>query len=389
MSNYDVEKTTNEHYKEIFKKKLDDAVNYGLISYDDNFKEYIENRDDISNWFVMDSSLNAERLAEIFEFLDQVYLSSKLEVTSKSGSVLTGATGNDLDSLGKLLFCPRPQATRAGVELTFTLARSLTSDVTEPAGVQVSTNTGVVFETVEDLYFAEGTTECKVQAFAVNPGRGSRVVANSLTRLISRLENIHVTVTVTNSASASGGYDAYTDDEYRELLKHWIEIHLKGHHQAYVNYFANVDGVDGYRLIPNWDGSGTIKIVVDPGDSYTLNRIYNDLKRDVTQIDDDIVLMAPVLKSVDIYVKCNVDIDTLNPYSSEEKEEIASKIKAAILQFVDDMSLGEDFIPHKLGVYLDKEITQLKNIVFGSPSEPVQVIDEEKVIVGNLEIVME
>ncbi|MBQ2653067.1 MAG: baseplate J/gp47 family protein [Methanobrevibacter sp.] len=389
MTNYDFEKTTNEHYKEIFKKKLADGVQYGLISYDDNFEEYIENRDDISNWFVMDSSLNAERLAEIFEFIDQVYLSSKLELTSKSGGLVTGATGTDLDALGKLIFCPRPPATRAGVELTFTLARSLLEDVTEPAGVQVANTQGIVFETVEDLYFAEGTTECKVQAYAVNAGRGSRVVANSLTRIISRLENIHVTVAVTNQASAAGGYDAYTDDEYRELIKHWIEIHLKGHQQAYVNYFANVEGVDGYRLIPNWDQSGTIKIVVDPGDSYTLNRIYEDLRRDVIQLDDDIVLMAPILKAVDISVECNVDIDMINPYSSEEKEDIASKIKTAILQFVDDMSLGEDFIPHKLSVYLDKEIPQLKNIGFGSPAEPVSILDEEKVTVGNLEIVME
>lgn len=389
MSNYDFEKTTNAHYKEIFKKKLDDGVQYGLISHDDNFKEYIENRDDISNWFVMDSSLNAERLAEIFEFIDQVYLSSKLELTSKSGGLVTGATGTDLDALGKLIFCPRPSATRAGVELTFTLARSLLEDVTEPAGVQVANTQGIVFETVEDLYFAEGTTECKVQAYAVNAGRGSRVVANSLTRIISRLENIHVTVAVTNQASAAGGYDAYTDDEYRELIKHWIEIHLKGHQQAYVNYFANVEGVDGYRLIPNWDQSGTIKIVVDPGDSYTLNRIYEGLRRDVTQLDDDIVLMAPILKAVDISVECNVDIDMINPYSSEEKEDIASKIKTAILQFVDDMSLGEDFIPHKLSVYLDKEIPQLKNIGFGSPAEPVSILDEEKVTVGNLEIIME
>jgi len=389
MTNYDFEKTTTEHYTEIFKKKLADAVQYGLTSYDDNFEEYIENRDDISNWFVMDSSLNAERLAEIFEFIDQVYLSSKLELTSKSGGLVTGATGTDLDALGKLIFCPRPSATRAGVELTFTLARSLLEDVTEPAGVQVANTQGIVFETVEDLYFAEGTTECKVQAYAVNAGRGSRVVANSLTRIISRLENIHVTVAVTNQASAAGGYDAYTDDEYRELIKHWIEIHLKGHQQAYVNYFANVEGVDGYRLIPNWDQSGTIKIVVDPGDSYTLNRIYEGLRRDVTQLDDDIVLMAPILKAVDISVECNVDIDMINPYSSEEKEDIASKIKTAILQFVDDMSLGEDFIPHKLSVYLDKEIPQLKNIGFGSPAEPVSILDEEKVTVGNLEIIME
>lgn len=389
MSNYDFEKTTKEHYQEIFKKKLDDAVDYNLISYDDNFVDHIENREDISNWFVMDSSLNAERIAELFEYITQVYLSSKLEVTTKSENILTAAEGRDLDSIGKLVYCSRPEATKAGVELTFTLGRELPSDVTEPLGIQVSTKTGVVFETVEDLYFAAGSTQCTVQAYAVKPGTTGRVVANSLTKILTRLENIHVTVRVTNLTSAAGGSDTYTDDEYRELIKHWIEVHLKGHHYAYINYFARVDGIDGYNLIPNWDGTGTIKIVVDPGDAYTLNKIYDEINNGVTQESESIVLMAPVLKTVDVYAVCNVDIDRLNPYSNNEKSDIANKISSAIKAFIEDMRLGEDFIPHKLAVYLDREIPELKNIEFAYPEAPITITDEEKCVTGNVEIIME
>ena len=389
MSNYDFEKSTHEHYQEIFKKKLDDAVRYGLISHDDNFADFIENREDIANWFVMDSSLNAERLAELFEFITQVYLSSKLEVTSKEGNILNAATGRDLDDIGKLIFCSRPQATKAGVELTFTLSRELQSDASEPAGVQVSTRAGVIFETAEEIYFAAGTTQCTVQAYAISPGVASRVVANSLTRIVSRLENINMGVSVTNIVSASGGSEAYGDDEYRELLKHWIEVHLKGHHWAYINYFARVDGVDGYNLIPNWDGTGTIKIVVDPGDAYTLNKIYDEINNDVTQESEAIVLMAPVLKPVDVYAVCNVDIDRINPYSNVEKENISSKIVSAIKVYIENMSLGEDFIPHKLAVFLDKEIAELKNIEFSYPEAPITITDEEKCVTGNIEIKME
>ncbi|MCR5026989.1 MAG: baseplate J/gp47 family protein [Methanobrevibacter sp.] len=387
--NYDFEKTKSEHYQEIFKKKLEDGSEYGLISHDENFIDYIENREDISNWFVMDSSLNSERIAELFEFLTQIYLSSKLEVNSKNGNILTAAEGRDLDSIGKLLFCSRPEATKAGAELTFTLSRELDSDVSESAGIQVSTRSGVVFETAEELYFAAGNTQCTVQAYAVTPGTGGRVVANSLTRILTRFENINVTVSVTNLASAAGGSDAYGDDEYRELIKHWIEVHLKGHHYAYINYFARVDGVEGYKLIPNWDGSGTIKIVVDPGDAYTLNKIYDEINKGVTQESEAIVLMAPVLKTVDVYAVCNVDIDTLNPYSNNEKSDIASKITSGIRVYIENMKLGEDFIPHKLGVYLDKEIPELKNIEFSYPEDPVTIDSEEKCVAGDIEIIME
>ena len=207
--------------------------------------------------------------------------------------------------------------------------------------------------------------------------------------ILTRFENIDISVAVTNLSSAAGGSGAYSDDEYRELIKHWIEVHLKGHHYAYINYFARVDGVDGYKLIPNWDGSGTIKIVVDPGDAYTLNKIYDGINNEVTQESEAIVLMAPVLKTVDVYAVCNVDIDTLNPYSNNEKSDITSKIVSAIKVFIDDMKLGEDFIPHKLSVFLDKEIPELKNIEFSYPETPVSISDEEKCVAGNIEVIME
>lgn len=389
MSNYDFEKTRFEHYKEIFKKKLEDGSDYHLISSDENFLDYIENREDISNWFVMDSSLNAESLAELFEFINQVYLSSKVEVPTKSGNLVVGATGRDLDAIGKLFACPRPTSTKAGVELTFTLDRGLPSDVTEPAGVQVTSKSGVIFETVEDIYFAAGNTECTVQAFAINSGTGSRVAANTLTKVLSRVDNIPVAFSVTNLTSAAGGSDAYGDDDYRDLIKNWIKVHLKGHHYAYINYFARVDGVDSYKLIPNWAGTGTIKIVVDPGDPYTLNKIYDEINNDVTQETESIVLMAPILKTVDVYAVCNVDIDTINHYSNNEKADIASKITATIIRYIDNMKLGEDFIPHKLAVYLDNEIPELKNIDFSYPEAPITINDEEKSVAGTIEITME
>ena len=39
--------------------------------------------------------------------------------------------------------------------------------------------------------------------------------------------------------------------------------------------------------------------------------------------------------------------------------------------------LGEDFIPHKLAVFLDYEIPELKNIEFNYPEDYVRILDEE------------
>ena len=377
-------------YDEIFLNSLQDAYDKGLISNSDEFLSYIKNKMDISNFYVMNLSVDAKSLEEAYIEENNIYL---------AGSPLT-ATGKDLDKWGKLINCPRPQATKAGVEITFSLRRSLNADVSEPAGILISSTNGIVYKTVEELYFPEGVTECTVYALSVEPGVEYSVIENTLTKIISNTDNIPIGLSCTNNNVSSRGSRAFTDDEYRELILNWIEINLKGSDKAYQNYFERADGINGYTIVPNWDGSGTVKIVVDPGDSYILNKIYDDINKEVTQETEDIVLTPPILKSVDIHVTCNTDIDRLNPYSSDEKELISSKIKSAIKIFINGgflangdyykgMIIGEDFIPHKLGVFIDKEISELKNIVFSNPTEPLSVNNEEKCVAGEIIIEME
>lgn len=378
-------------YEEIFLNLLQDAYDKGLISNSEEFINYIKSKQDISNFYVMNLSVDAKSLEDVYNEENLVYLSSKPST----------AKGSDLDDIGKLINCPRPPATKAGVELTFSLRRSLNEDVYESAGIKVSSSDGnITYQTVEELYFPKGETVCTVYALAINPGVEYRVIENTLTHIISNIDNIPVGVECTNNNVSSRGSREYTDDEYRELILNWIKVNQKGNLWAYKDYFARVDGVDGYSLVPNWDGSGTIKIVVDPGNSYILNNIYDDLNNDVTQISEDIVLAAPIMKPIDIYVICNVDIDEINPVSSEDKTIISSKITSAITTFINGgfrsngdyyngMAIGEDFIPHKLGVFIDKEVSELKNIVFSQPSYPVSVNNEEQCIVRDVVIEME
>lgn len=377
-------------YNEIFLSLLHDAYDKGLISNSEEFINYIKDKKDISNFYVMNLSVDAKSLEDTYIEENNIYL---------AGSPLT-ATGKDLDKWGELINCPRPQATHAGVEVTFYLRRSLDRDVSEPEGILISSTTGIVYKTVEELYFPAGETEVTVYCLSVEAGVEYSVIENTLTKIISNVDNIPVGLSCTNTNVSSRGSRTYTDEEYRDLILNWIEINLKGSDKAYQNYFARADGIDGYSIIPNWDGSGTVKIVVDPGDSYTLNNIYDDINNLVTQETEDIVLMAPVLRPVDIHVTCNTDIDRLNPYSSKEKELIAAKIKSAIKIFINGgflangnyhkgVTIGEDFIPHKLGVFIDREIAELKNVVFSTPTVPLAVNNEEKCVAGDIIIEME
>lgn len=370
---------TQKYYKDIFLKALQEALTQGLISHQEEFETYISNKQDISNFYVMILSVHSEVFEQVYSDMTDVYYSDKID----------HATLNDLENIGEKVGIPRPRATRANVEVTFTLNHSQDTDVNEPENIIVSSNKGIKFYTVERLFIPAGQTSTTISALAVTPGTGSTVVENQITKLETELITPQSSVRVGNAHPSTGGYDAFTDEEYRELLKNWTLVYEKGNEWAFINYLANFDGIDGYRFIPNWDGSGTLKIIIDPGTDYQLNEAYTDLQGSVSQASEDIYLTPPVKVPIDVYATVDVDIDRVNPYSQTEKEEIRAKIVSAIKLFIDGgldavtnkyykgLTIGEDFIPYKLGAFLNTQIPELMNITFKIPDDYIQITDEE------------
>ena len=363
-------------YEEIFEEALQDSLESGLISHAEDFEDFIANKEDISNYYVMDKSVIAQMIANIYsQGITPTYESAKVEY----------AEGVDLNDIGTIVGVPRPAATYSYVAVTFTLNEILEEDVNIEAGVVLSTENGIEYPTLENIFIAAGEESTSVSCVAVEPGVESKIIENTLVNIETELE---ISLTCTNPNPSNGGTEEYTDDEYRYLLMNWKTIQLKGSSDAYEEYFANFDGIDSYKIVPNWNGTGTVKVILDPGTPYQLNKAYTDLQESITQETEDITMFAPTPKLIDIYATVNVDIDQLNPYSDVEKEDIKARIISAIKVFIDGgytndnqyypgLLLGEDFIPHKLAVFLDDEIPELKNINFNYPQDYIAIADEE------------
>ena len=110
-------------------------------------------------------------------------------------------------------------------------------------------------------------------------------------------------------------------------------------------------------------------------------------------------MFAPSNHLINIYAIVDVDIDQVNPYSKVEKDTIREKIIHAIKVFIDGgytvdgewypgLFLGEDFIPHKLAVFLDDEIPELQNITFNYPSDYIRIGDDEIGVSNDITIEM-
>lgn len=375
-----------KQYSEIFESMLQDSLNKGLISRAEEFQSYIQNKDDISNYYVMDKSVIAEMFSQVYKDITKVYESDKVEF----------ASGEDLDNIGAIVGVHRPQATYAEVICNFSINSTIEEPINIPKGVIVSTNSGIEYSTLEPIYIPPGETNVNVTSRALTPGMSSKIIEHTINKVIS---DTGVTLIVDNPTSSSGGTEAYTDDEYRYLLLNWNKIHLKGSLEAYEYYFANFNGIDSYKIVPNWNGAGTIKCVLDPGTEYQLNQAYNDLQNSVVQATEDITMFAPSNHLINIYAIVDVDIDQVNPYSKVEKNTIHEKIIHAIKVFIDGgytvdgewypgLFLGEDFIPHKLAVFLDDEIPELQNITFNYPSDYIRIGDDEIGVSNDITIEM-
>lgn len=380
-----------KYYEEIFLVNLENAHGSGLISHDDEFVSYIKSKQDISNFYVMNLSVMSDSIEDVYYDMTDVYNSNKI----------TLALGDDLDrSIGDAIGCLRPEATYANVLLEFTTEEYDTVK-TIPAGIQVATKDGVTYSTIEDVELSPYTDTISVQATALESGMSSRVLPDTLTYIVSDTseESIGVNIKKANNPnSSSGGYNTFNDEEYRELLLNHRKENIRGTNEAFEKFFNEYDGLNSYKIIPNWNGTGTVKIVLDPGTPYQLNDVYNKITTGVTQIDDDIGMFSYEPIPINIYATCNVDIDLINPYSSVEKDAIKSRIVDAIKLYIDGnvtkytgLKIGEDFIPYQLGVFLQKEnlVPELKNITFSYPTAPITIDDEQKGVANDIVIEME
>lgn len=381
-----------KEYDEIFLEGLNNALEEHLISRQEDFEKYIKNKDDIENFYVLLLSVHAEWIAEIYESMQKIYDSTFID----------RAKGIDLDKIGAIVGVPRANGTRSYLDILFNLNYPVSEDVIIPAGTLLLSKEGIDYSTSKTVTIPAGEDKVIAPAYSTSVGVNSNLAADRIIKIANNAGFKTSGIKVRNEYSSSGGQRVMGDDEYREYLKNWTDIQEKGTEWAYKEYFRNCDGLDGYKIVPRWDGTGTIKIILDLNGNAgedLMNTIYHELQENIALYDDDIYICTASKTPINVTCSVNVDYDTVNPYSESYKENLREKIIKLITIYVDGgfwngeyykgMNIGEDFIPYKLGVFLDNKISELKNITFNYPDKPIIIGDEMIASAGEINIIME
>lgn len=377
-------------YDDIFLEMLTDAYTEGLLSSDENFLNYVSNREYIENFFILDLSVIALQLTEAYEDMELIY----------TGLDLSKAKGHDLDNIGKWMGLIRPPAQFAHVELYANIDEPIDDDIFIPVGTRIinNLNNGNDYELIEPIEIVAGLNQNYVTARSLVAGYEARIGENELTEIeYTSDDGFAKKITITNPKSSTGGRPEATDEEYRSLLKNRPYTYKRGTKATYDEFFRFVEGLKGYYLDPRLDGSGTVRIVIDPNTPFMIENISDQLNENVVLYDDDILVTGAIEKTIDIDLIANVDLDAIIPMSRPEKDILEQKLTNALKTYInggilsdgtiyDGSLIGQDFLPYKAGNFIGKEYDQVKNLDFDYPKEPIVIGADEKAVAGTINV---
>ena len=176
------------------------------------------------------------------------------------------------------------------------------------AGTLFATTEGTKFQTLA-YASVNGTADIKVEA--VKAGAEGNVKANTITVIPMSIPGI---TAVTNAAATTGGYDEEND---ADLLKRYLEkVRLpatSGNKYEYYEWAKSVSGVGDARVLPIWNGPGTVKVIIVDANMQvapaSLIKAVADYIETVRPIGATVTVVSPTPVPVTITAKISGTLD--------------------------------------------------------------------------------
>lgn len=153
----------------------------------------------------------------------------------------------------------------------------------------------------------DGAADVTVEA--VEPGTASNVMAGMVTLAVSRVQGI---MGVLNPEPMTGGTDAEDDESLRGRIMEAFSsssASFAGNISDYQRWAKEVTGVGDAVIIPEWDGPGTVKVIVTDGNGEPANEHIREMVYShIVSPDAPLQRLAPIGASVTVAAPENVDI---------------------------------------------------------------------------------
>lgn len=197
-------------------------------------------------------------------------------------------------------------------------------------------NSSVLFATDEDITIEDGTADINITA--VEAGKESNVMAGTVVLAEIPINGI---TSITNPEALKGGTDEEDDEAYRAriLEAYASETMNVGNNGDYVRWAKEVAGVGSASIIPEWDGPGTVKLVIidtngEPASKDICDEVYSYIMRPESSIDRK----APIGAVLTVVGPDVLNLDYVCKVKLKE-EAVLEDVKAAFQKLLEDYYL--------------------------------------------------
>ncbi|WP_127147585.1 baseplate J/gp47 family protein [Veillonella sp. VA139] len=250
-----------------------------------------------------------------------------------------------------------------------------------PKGSQFATQSGVLFETIESV-IVQGTSTVKVQA--VIAGIGGNVMAQAISVIPMSIPGI---LSVSNAEPMQDGFETETDEELRtRYLNHVRNPGTSGNSNHYYEWAMSIAGVGGAKIIPTWNGAGTVKVII-------VNTEYKEASTDIiNNVQAYIERVRPMGAVVTVKtVEPSVVSIGIRPEGAFKIDIFKELVKAYFVDLAHQVITGNQIVKvsyPKIGsLALDAGATDYTNLVLNGRNESITVGAETLMVLGEVQVI--
>lgn len=280
-----------------------------------------------------------------------------------AGLYLDSANGTALDRLVLDRYgIARKQASGGTLSLLFTTTAPVAASFVIPAGTRVSTNTGIVYETILAETFFSGTTQIYVTARSTQAGLSQQVAIGTLNSIISSIANAPSDLGVTNPYASFGASDAETDSEYRARAQAFFTSSRRGTLSAIEQGALAVPGVVRAQAFEVLDTSGRPAAYVQLSIADAFTDTFAELGVNPPAYQTQSAALAQEVfnalqdyRPAGIFVQVTVAQTVLQPVqlalsfaAGVNVDAVALAARSSIVSYINNLSPGDDLVPADL-----------------------------------------
>jgi len=189
---------------------------------------------------------------------------------------------------------------------------------------------------------------------AVEAGTSGNVDAGTITLMVKPMNGI---ISITNEERTSGGTNLEDEESFRlRVLNANEQEKLSGADSDYIRWAEEVDGVGKAYVIPEWNGAGTVKVVVIDSNGFPANQAIIDSVQQyiapfgknrggLAPVGHLVTVVAPVLRLIDYEFTWVLSPD-VDPQETEDN------FKAALNSYYKDVGVGGIIHYNRIGALL-------------------------------------